>query len=124
MGLTGEHIPFTLFIIISFRLQSAGRTVALANPGGTSKTCSGCGWVKKDLNPPDRIFHCDSCGLEIGRDLNAPINICNRGMEKLGRGTPEFTPVETGALPARATSIAEAGSPVHQGGEDVTIRMG
>lgn len=41
-------------------------------------------------------------------------------MEKLGSGTIEATPVETGALPAKATSTAEAGSHVHHGGDDVT----
>jgi hypothetical protein len=36
----------------------------------------------------------------------------NKGMEKVGRGTPEVTPVEIGALHARATLIGEAGSSV------------
>ena len=63
------------------------------DPGGTSKTCS-------------------RCGYEIDRDLNAAINIHNKGLKKVGRGTPEVTPVEIRALPERATQIAEAGSPV------------
>lgn len=41
----------------------------------SSKTCSGCGWVKKDLTLADRTFNCDSCGLEIDRDVNAAINL-------------------------------------------------
>ena len=93
--LTGEPVLSTLFIIVSFRLQSAGRTAMLVESGGTSKTCSGCGWVKKDLNPPDRIFHCDSCGLEIGRDLNATINILRMRLVKVGQGMPEYTPEES-----------------------------
>lgn len=95
----------------TYKAGNAGKVVVQVNPRGTSKTCSRCGWVKDDLNLSDRIFHCNDCGLEIDRDLNAAINIYKRGMKKIGRGTPEFTPVEIGALPAMATSIVEAGSP-------------
>ncbi|MGG1658899.1 RNA-guided endonuclease InsQ/TnpB family protein [Brevibacillus sp. NRS-1366] len=40
----------------------------------SSKTCSKCGAVKRDLRLSDRIFKC-GCGLEIDRDLNAAINL-------------------------------------------------
>ncbi|MDT7932625.1 transposase, partial [Clostridium perfringens] len=42
----------------------------------SSKTCSQCGKVKKDLKLSDRIYKC-SCGLDIDRDLNASINLKN-----------------------------------------------
>jgi len=60
----------------------------------SSKMCSGCGNIKHDLKLSDRIYHCDVCGLTIDRDLNAAINIRNMGLIKLGKGIPEFTPVE------------------------------
>jgi putative transposase len=41
----------------------------------TSKTCSRCGCKKDVLALSERVFHCDQCGLEIDRDLNAAINI-------------------------------------------------
>lgn len=41
----------------------------------SSKSCSSCGWIKKDLTLADRTFVCDSCGLEIDRDLNASLNL-------------------------------------------------
>ena len=41
----------------------------------SSKTCSCCGSVKKDLKLNDRIYKCISCGLEIDRDYNASINL-------------------------------------------------
>ncbi|OIJ21246.1 transposase [Anaerobacillus alkalidiazotrophicus] len=44
----------------------------------SSKTCSSCGDVKKDLNLSDRTYSCD-CGLKIDRDLNAAINLSNFG---------------------------------------------
>lgn len=43
----------------------------------SSKTCSCCGKVKKDLKLSERIFNCDGCGISIDRDLNASINIKN-----------------------------------------------
>lgn len=41
----------------------------------SSKTCSGCGCIKKDLKLSDRIYHCSDCGLVIDRDYNAAINL-------------------------------------------------
>ncbi|EPY2277968.1 RNA-guided endonuclease InsQ/TnpB family protein [Clostridium sporogenes] len=43
----------------------------------SSKTCSNCGYVKKDLKLKDRIYICPECGLEIDRDKNASINLGN-----------------------------------------------
>ena len=40
----------------------------------SSKTCSCCGSIKKDLKLKDRVYKCD-CGLSIDRDLNASINL-------------------------------------------------
>ncbi|WP_339005772.1 transposase [Fusobacterium animalis] len=41
----------------------------------SSKTCSCCGSVKKDLKLNDRIYKCCNCGLEMDRDYNASINL-------------------------------------------------
>ena len=41
----------------------------------SSKTCSGCGHIKKDLKLSDRTYICEECGLVIDRDLNASINL-------------------------------------------------
>ena len=41
----------------------------------SSKTCSCCGEIKKDLKLNDRIYKCSNCGLEIDRDYNASINL-------------------------------------------------
>ena len=37
----------------------------------SSKTCSNCGTVRKDLDLKTRVFKCDTCYFEIDRDLNA-----------------------------------------------------
>jgi putative transposase len=54
----------------------------------SSKTCSACGQVKAELLLSARVFSC-SCGLRLDRDVNAA-----RNLERLGRATPEGTPVE------------------------------
>ena len=41
----------------------------------SSKTCSCCGSIKKDLKLNDRIYKCCNCGLEIDRDYNASVNL-------------------------------------------------
>ena len=46
----------------------------------SSKSCSQCGKIKKDLKLKDRVYKC-SCGLNIDRDLNASINIMDKGFE-------------------------------------------
>ncbi|MGL6168177.1 MAG: RNA-guided endonuclease InsQ/TnpB family protein [Fusobacteriaceae bacterium] len=42
----------------------------------SSKRCSKCGEVKRNLKLSDRVFQCE-CGHEIDRDLNASINLAN-----------------------------------------------
>lgn len=41
----------------------------------SSKTCSQCGCIKKDLKLRDRTYVCDECGFTIDRDYNAAINL-------------------------------------------------
>ena len=45
----------------------------------SSKICSCCGAVKKDLKLSDRIYKCDKCNTVIDRDKNASINLYNYG---------------------------------------------
>ena len=45
----------------------------------SSKACSSCGAVKAKLSLSERVFHCDTCGLSIDRDLNAAINLMVAG---------------------------------------------
>lgn len=41
----------------------------------SSKTCSQCGSIKKDLKLSDRTYICPECGAIIDRDYNAAINL-------------------------------------------------
>lgn len=41
----------------------------------SSKTCSECGHIKKNLSLSERTYICEECGCIIDRDLNAAINL-------------------------------------------------
>lgn len=41
----------------------------------SSKTCSECGTIKRDLKLKDRTYICNDCGLVIDRDYNASVNL-------------------------------------------------
>lgn len=45
----------------------------------SSKTCSNCGYKKRDLKLSDRFWSCPNCGEYHDRDLNAAINILHEG---------------------------------------------
>ena len=56
------------------------------DPKFTSQICSRCGQVrKKDLS--EHRHQCD-CGAELDRDVNAAINILDRGKQHLGGKRP------------------------------------
>ena len=67
---------------------------------------------KLKLKLSDRIYHYSSWTLIIDGDMNAAINIRNMGLIKVGRGTPEFTPLKILVLSAMVTPITETGSPL------------
>ena len=48
----------------------------------SSKTCSNCGFINKELKLKDRVYKCN-CGLIINRDLNASINLKNAKKYKI-----------------------------------------
>ena len=49
----------------------------------SSKTCSCCGAIKRDLTLKDRIFICSECGFTIDRDLQAAINLAKYGEKQI-----------------------------------------
>lgn len=79
----------TLIRMLEYKAGWYGRKVVKIDTFyPSSKTCSGCGNIKEELKLSERTYKCESCGLEIDRDLNASINIRNAGIK-----TPEV-PVE------------------------------
>ncbi|HEU5028922.1 MAG TPA: IS607 family element RNA-guided endonuclease TnpB [Spirillospora sp.] len=52
-----------------------GRLVVADRWFPSSKICSGCGGRKPSLSLSERTYRCDLCGLTLGRDVNAAINL-------------------------------------------------
>ena len=76
----GARSEFTT--ILTNKAENAGLKVIAVNPNGTSQECSSCGHkVKKPLS--QRMHNCPVCHISICRDLNASINIKNRGAHGL-----------------------------------------
>lgn len=72
----------TFVSMCSSKAAWAGRTLIKVDPTYTSQVCSGCGQVrKKDLS--ERWHSCE-CGTELDRDVNAAINILERGRRQQG----------------------------------------
>ena len=68
----------------------------------SSKTCSVCGTIKKDLKLSERVFRCPRCGAVMDRDYNASLNLLSLiPNKKVGTDYPEFTPVDLTALQFR-----------------------
>ena len=75
----------------------------------SSKTCSHCGHVYRQLTLKDREWTCPVCGTHHDRDLNAAVNIKHFGLSEqksvpLVRG--EFKPVEQSLMDDRSPASA------------------
>ena len=109
------------FYAIRSRLETKAaqlrRMVVLADTFyPSSKTCSRCGHVKKELSLGERTYKCEECGLVMDRDVNAAMNLKKLATEALGGVTTEVKPVDRTALLADlainqlTTSRVEAGT--------------
>ena len=71
-----EQNLYLLRKLIEYRAAEAGIKIKLADRFyPSSKTCSNCGHVKKDLKLSERIYKCPKCGIIIDRDFNAALNL-------------------------------------------------
>ena len=69
---------------LACKAEEAGREVVKVPSAGTSKICSTCGAVKESMPLSERVFHCETCGFTIDRDVNAARNIKAAGMQPQG----------------------------------------
>ncbi|MFL5656692.1 MAG: RNA-guided endonuclease InsQ/TnpB family protein [Ktedonobacteraceae bacterium] len=84
----------TFVSMCHYKAAWAGRTLIKVSPKFTSQICSGCGQVrKKDLS--ERWHSCD-CGTELDRDVNAAINILERGRRQQSAMAVEAPCLEAG----------------------------
>jgi len=80
--------------MLSYKAENAGKTVIKVDPKGTSQ-----------------IYNHG----ELDRDYNASLNILQKGLEQVGMGQTELTPVDIEPLqklyPVSASTVVEAGNP-------------
>ena len=67
----------------------------------SSKLCSICGCVNKDLTLADREWNCPHCGVHHDRDKNASTNLENYGIVAASSSETLNSPMETKALTAK-----------------------
>ena len=103
----------TFLRMIEYKCEREGTHFVAVDPKDTTKECASCG-VKTDKPLWVREHFCPACGFEADRDANAAWNILHRGLEEVGVGHSESTPVETALpvdTPVSAKRVVEAGSP-------------
>ena len=67
--------------MLEYKCEWSGKNlVVIGRFEPSSKTCSCCGKINKDLKLSDREWICDDCGTRHDRDVNAAINIKNFGL--------------------------------------------
>ncbi len=71
------------FQLLAYKAEWAGRQFVAVNPAYTSQDCSNCGHRQK-MPLSERAFKCPCCGMELGRDVNAALNILGLGRQALG----------------------------------------
>ncbi len=72
--------------MLEYKALLNGNTVQVASRWyPRSKKCSSCGSVKAKLDLSERVYHCDSCGVIIDRDLNAARNLAGLAGSAPGR---------------------------------------
>lgn len=67
---------------MEWKCRKFGTKFVKVDPAFTSQTCCVCGNVHK-IGLESRVYICEVCGNVIDRDINAAINIKNRGIEIL-----------------------------------------
>ena len=102
---------------LEYKCEEQGKTFVAVPARGTTQCCSRCASVvEKGIY--DRQHTCPECGLDIGRDLNAAINILKRGLDMIGQGLPESDACGETLV---ADRLVEAGTLCREG-SDVSLR--
>lgn len=70
--------------MLEYKCQWYGKQLIIVKPNYTSQICSNCGYHsgKKQLNI--REWTCPKCDVHHDRDINAAVNILNKGLKAIG----------------------------------------
>ena len=80
--------------MLGYKLAWHGGLLVLVDPRNTSRTCPACGHVAAENRTTQERFVCVNCGRTENADVNAAINIRERGLALIQGGTTPGVSVE------------------------------
>ena len=90
---------------LQYKAEWAGKNIIrIGRFEPSSKTCSVCGTINKELQLKDRNWACNGCNSILDRDINAAVNIKNFGLRNYLSGTDRKTRNELPTLVGVLTS--------------------
>jgi putative transposase len=69
--------------LLEYKCEWYGKKLVIVSPNYTSQICSNCGFHSGKKPLDIREWTCPNCGIHHDRDINAAVNILNRGLDKL-----------------------------------------
>ena len=69
--------------MLEYKCKWYGKQLIVVKPNYTSQICSNCGYHSGKKSLDVREWICPKCGANHDRDINASINILNRGLKEL-----------------------------------------
>mgnify|MGYP001219744802 CR=1 FL=1 len=70
--------------MLEYKCQWYGKQLVTVSPRDTSRNCSNCGFNSGPKPLEIREWTCPKCGSHHDRDVNAAVNILNRGLKAIG----------------------------------------
>ena len=70
--------------MLEYKCQWYGKQLVTVSPRDTSRLCSNCGFNSGAKPLEIREWTCSNCGNHHDRDINAAVNILNRGLKAIG----------------------------------------
>lgn len=67
--------------MLGYKAEMKGKAIVKVSKWfPSSKTCSVCGYIHKELSLKDRAYICPACGNMMDRDVQAAVNIDREGL--------------------------------------------
>ena len=79
---TNDNAYHNFLEILNYKMEDRGKKLVKIDKNyPSSRKCSNCGYVREKLALAKRSWICPECGVVLDRDVNAAINIRNRGSQ-------------------------------------------